>query len=147
MLRYLYEDMPISNRRDGAKSTAPTQDELDLIRWEGEGGRTNSIEPDRRIKMTNDFDNELRTLRCKYNLTQKLLSYLLGGHPSHTQISRYECGENLPEHCSDVEAIADAIGCTPAERERLIAAYAHSKASTNGTADYVLAARKDTHHE
>lgn len=91
------------------------------------------------------FGEELRTLRRKYGLSQKMVSYFLGGTPAHTQISRYERGENLPEHRDDVEALADAIMVTSAETERLIAAYAQAKAAVNGTADQLAVYQGEPH--
>ena len=78
------------------------------------------------------FGENLRTLRRQRRLSQLALSELLGGKPGHTQISRYENGENLPAHRSNVESIAFAMGCTVAEKKRLIEAYAKAIGGDNG---------------
>ena len=81
----------------------------------------------------NAFGRSLRALRRKYGLSQGMLSYFLEGSPSDGQISRYERGENLPDHTGDVERIADAIVCTDDERLTLLKAYNRSWACRKGT--------------
>ena len=81
----------------------------------------------------NAFGHALRALRRKYGISQGMLSYFLDGAPCDAQISRYERGDNLPDHADDVERIADAIVCTDDERFALLKAYHRSWACRKGT--------------
>ncbi|MBN8633936.1 MAG: helix-turn-helix domain-containing protein [Anaerolineae bacterium] len=69
------------------------------------------------------FGTQLRTLRRARRMSQKTLSELLGCNPQHSQISRLERGENLPQHKYDVERLGEALNCTGAEMKRLHSAY------------------------
>lgn len=86
-----------------------------------------------------DFGPLFRNLRRQRKLTQQAVSELLGGKPGHTQISRYEKGENLPRHRAEVENLAFAMCCTVAETKRLVAAYAKAQAQRDGTDDLLAA--------
>jgi transcriptional regulator with XRE-family HTH domain len=94
------------------------------------------------VKMTDYrkyFGTLHRTLRRTHRLTQQAVSELLGETIKNTQVSRYESGTNLPRHRAAVEALADAMGCTVAEKRQLVAAYARARAQRDGT-DGLLAA-------
>lgn len=93
----------------------------------------------RKKSIPNCFSNEHRTIRRSHRLTQQMESELAGDYPSHSQISKYECGENLPPHAAVVEELAEAMNCTYGEKQRLLKAYARAKAERDGT-DSQLAA-------
>ena len=81
------------------------------------------------------FGDLARRFRLERNLTQKDVSELHGGSPQHTTISRWEKGQALPRHFTDVERLSEVLSCTWAQRQRLYKAYERAVKCRRGLED------------